>query len=194
MSTTSNQIISIQGWHLNNPSRELFNLEDTDEEMGNCISDTCMHYSHSERGSVNRLVLKEGNLELIGTVQESPADQRDPMNEIEYYKILVPGEHGYANILRVVDECHYGRTASILNRISQSEQYNAAHMDIIAAEKEQREEEEQERNRPVLTQEQRAETRQKSQEQVAAIRAREPRKSRGPRVNHKSSQVSTPME
>jgi hypothetical protein len=182
--TASNQeqiITSVRGWCLNNPCQELFVLEDTGEVDG-CNSETCMHYTHSARESISRLVIKEGSLELLGKVQESPTNLEDPMNEVEYYKIVLPGENGYENILRVVDMPHYGKMASILNRVSQGEQYNRAHMDIIATEKAQREEEEEERNRPVLTQEQRDEMRQRKVKDVEAIKAREPRKPRAPRI------------
>lgn len=119
---TTTQITSITGWWLNNPDESLFDREDTGEEAGSCVDrDTCMHYTHDEKGPVNRLILKEGAMTLVGSTKESAPDPRDPMSQVEFYQL--PN----GRFLKVETPFHYGASATIVDELPEfheEEEYN----------------------------------------------------------------------
>lgn len=106
--------MTIEGWNLNNPDENLFTLEYTGEDAGHCTSDTCMHYSHAERGPVNRLVAMERELVFLGMDRNFGA--RDPEYH-SYYKI---GE----KFLRVEDQYHYGLHAEMIEEVAIPPSFN----------------------------------------------------------------------
>lgn len=102
---------SLTGWGLNNPDKNIFSLEDTGEEMGHCMSETCAHYSHDPLGPVNRLVLKDGLMESVRSDSEPATDDRDPPNAIDYYSL--PN----GNFLKIVTPFHFEARASIVDAL-----------------------------------------------------------------------------
>jgi hypothetical protein len=110
---TEKNIQSVEGWWLNNPDENLFSLEDTGREAGHCTSETCAHYSHSERGPVNRLTLKEGNLTLVKQFSILEGDRED----YEFYAI---GETGL--FLELHSQFHYGLHARVINQVPEDEE------------------------------------------------------------------------
>lgn len=96
---------SIEGWLLNNPDEALFLLDDTGEEYGFCVSDTCAHNSHDPRGPVMKLSLRHGEMELTGTRRDW--GMQDPQYE-EYYHL--PDDR----YLKVTKPYHYGAFAELV--------------------------------------------------------------------------------
>lgn len=103
---------SIEGWWLNNPSEELFVLEDTGREEGFCLSETCSHWSHDEMGPVYKLTLRNGMMAHVGTDWKFASDERDPMDKVDYYAIPEKGCY-----LKVTTPFHFNKYAEIVTSL-----------------------------------------------------------------------------
>lgn len=108
---------NIEGWLLNNPDEEIFDLLETGKYAGSCMSEgTCMHYSHDPYGPVYVLYLKNNMMEFLHTTLIAATNHRDPQTEVDYFRL--PD----ARLLRVIRPYHYGAHAEIVDQILPGEE------------------------------------------------------------------------
>lgn len=91
----------IEGWGLNNPDEDIFDLMEIGE-AGGCTSSTCGHMSHDPASPNFRLVLKVGQVVSLG------ADYLAPETDYSYYAVLIDGQE--PRFFLRTDPAHYWAT------------------------------------------------------------------------------------